>query len=183
MTIKAILGATAHNFITHSYAKTNIIAEHAGGSIGLLYQYFPNKDAIIEALHHRHVQRMQKTVLKAMRNPMNFKNRKSLFAVIQAIVTAHLLEPKLHLKFKQMKTLECWTPSDESGSGAIQQQVEYIISALPHISKRKRKLYTFTLVHTVHALVHASAFKRPADMPVKAMIEETVKVVERYLEI
>lgn len=186
MTVNAILDATAHIFIANGYAKTNtnIIAEHAGVSIGSLYQYFPNKDALIEALHQRHVERMQKVVRQAMKEPIDFKNRNSLFSLIAAIVKAHLLEPELHLKFEEIKTLKRWSPTDGSDLGGIQQQLEHMISSLPkNAGHHSKKLSAFILMHTVHALVHAIAFKRPPDVSVKAMIEETVSMVERYLEV
>lgn len=52
-----ILDAAAALFATVGYdaATTNAIAEHAGTSIGSLYQFFPNKAAIYEALTLRYV--------------------------------------------------------------------------------------------------------------------------------
>ena len=43
---------------------TNRIAEAAGVSIGSLYQYFPDKHAIFEALHERHAQRVQQVIAR-----------------------------------------------------------------------------------------------------------------------
>lgn len=185
MTVNSILDATAHIFIKNGYTKTNtnIIAEYAGVSIGSLYQYFPNKDALIQALYQRHVGRMQKIVLKTMENPIKFEDRKSLFSMIEAIVNAHLLEPELHIKFEEIKTLERWTPADKTDSGCIQQQVMQMISALPQLNKREKNLCAFVLVHTVHSLVHAITFKRPQYVSVKALINETVNIIERYLQL
>src|SRR5580698_2166450 len=57
-TVEAIIEAAAQVFERHGYAAgtTNRIAERAGVSIGSLYQYFPNKDAILVALSRRHLQ-------------------------------------------------------------------------------------------------------------------------------
>ena len=38
----------------YAAASTNRIAERAGTSVGSLYQYFPNKDAIVAAVQRRH---------------------------------------------------------------------------------------------------------------------------------
>ena len=57
LTVEAILDAAAHVFERHGYAAgtTNRIAERAGISIGSLYQYYPNKDAVLVALVGRHL--------------------------------------------------------------------------------------------------------------------------------
>jgi len=56
-TVEAILEAAAQVFERHGYAAgtTNRIAERAGVSIGSLYQYFADKDAILVALTERHL--------------------------------------------------------------------------------------------------------------------------------
>jgi AcrR family transcriptional regulator len=55
-TIDAILDAAAHILGERGWAglTTNAVAEVAGISIGSLYQYSPNKLAMIEAAHRRH---------------------------------------------------------------------------------------------------------------------------------
>lgn len=52
-----ILAAAAHVFIEYGYAAgtTNRIAEQARVSVGSLYQYFPNKDAILAELLLQHI--------------------------------------------------------------------------------------------------------------------------------
>ncbi|MFJ8925333.1 MULTISPECIES: TetR/AcrR family transcriptional regulator [unclassified Streptomyces] len=59
LTRERILNSAAHVFAEYGYAAgtTNRIAEHAHMSIGSLYQYFPNKDAILAELLVRHIDR------------------------------------------------------------------------------------------------------------------------------
>lgn len=52
-TVDAVLAAAAHILSRHGSLTTNAVAERAGVSIGSLYQYFPNKDAILVALIER----------------------------------------------------------------------------------------------------------------------------------
>jgi len=56
-TVEAVLTAAAQVFEARGYAAgtTNRIAERAGVSVGTLYQYFPNKEAIAVALLERHL--------------------------------------------------------------------------------------------------------------------------------
>ena len=55
--MEAILFEAARIFGERGYAATttNHVAEAAGISIGSLYQYFPNKDALLVALEERHL--------------------------------------------------------------------------------------------------------------------------------
>ncbi|MCS0599636.1 TetR/AcrR family transcriptional regulator [Streptomyces sp. LP11] len=57
LTRQRILDAAAHVFAEYGYAAgtTNRIAERARVSIGSLYQYYPNKDAILVELLTRHL--------------------------------------------------------------------------------------------------------------------------------
>jgi len=54
----AILEAAAQLFGERGYTgtTTNKVAERAGVSIGSLYQYFPNKEALLLALSERHME-------------------------------------------------------------------------------------------------------------------------------
>lgn len=56
-TVERILDAAARIFDERGYraTTTNHVAEAAGVSIGSLYQYFPNKDALLVSLADRHL--------------------------------------------------------------------------------------------------------------------------------
>lgn len=58
--IASLLDAAAEVFAESGYARasTNAIAARAGASPGTLYQFFPNKEAIAEALAQRYVEQL-----------------------------------------------------------------------------------------------------------------------------
>src|SRR4051812_42756579 len=57
--VESIVEATSHVLHLRDYesASTNQVAEKAGVSVGSLYQYFPNKDSILDLLASRVVDR------------------------------------------------------------------------------------------------------------------------------
>ena len=74
-TVDAILEAAAELFCDIGYdrSSTNRIAERAGVSIGSLYQYFANKEAVLAALleqHRRAVHVVVDEALAEMGDPM-----------------------------------------------------------------------------------------------------------------
>jgi AcrR family transcriptional regulator len=65
-TIDAVLAAAAHIIESSGVAgfNTNAVAERAGVSIGSLYQYFPNKDAILVALIERRAEALTHSLVE-----------------------------------------------------------------------------------------------------------------------
>lgn len=72
VTSESILEAAEIIIVKEGYEKatTNYIAEKAGVSIGSLYQYFPNKDAIISALIEQEVSKVANGIRQVMRDSM-----------------------------------------------------------------------------------------------------------------
>jgi AcrR family transcriptional regulator len=63
-----VLEAAAQVITEQGYAAmtTNAVARRAGVSIGSLYQYFPNKAAILVCLLERHIREMQPVIAKGL---------------------------------------------------------------------------------------------------------------------
>jgi AcrR family transcriptional regulator len=97
--VDTILDATARVLVERGYAKTNtnVVAELAGISVGSLYRYYPNKNALITALQERHVAQMLGVFsdITANMSP-DGSLAGDLQALINALVGAHLLEPELN---------------------------------------------------------------------------------------
>ncbi|HEY4056912.1 MAG TPA: TetR/AcrR family transcriptional regulator [Kofleriaceae bacterium] len=87
-TTAAILDATAHILAAKGWnaLTTNEIAEVAGASIGSLYQYFPNKRAIVDAMHERHCEQLVATV----------RGAKSVVELVDGLIALHRSEPRHH---------------------------------------------------------------------------------------
>jgi AcrR family transcriptional regulator len=75
---------------------SNAIASRAGVSVGSLYQYFPNKDAILFALIGRFEETLLDAVLKAVQKGRGQGLKPSLRLLVRALVTAHYHRPRLN---------------------------------------------------------------------------------------
>lgn len=74
---------------------TNAVAARAGVSIGSLYQYYPNKDAVMVALIHRSQQRQLETVAGAIASLGDASLPEKVRAIVRAAMQHHLDDPLL----------------------------------------------------------------------------------------
>ena len=95
-TIDAILDAAAHILGDRGWTglTTNTVAEIAGVSIGSLYQYFPNKLALIEAVRRRHFDEVL-AVLRAAADA-RMTRRKRVEALVDGMIAVHSRYPAAH---------------------------------------------------------------------------------------
>ena len=93
-TVNAIIEASARILEEqgHGGFTTNAVAELAGASIGTLYQYFPDKDALLGALIARETSRLVEEVEAAT---MVATGRGGLDGVIEAAVRHQVRRPRL----------------------------------------------------------------------------------------
>lgn len=95
-TVEAVIEAGARILSQEGWAgfTTNKVAEAAGVSIGSLYQYFPEKIALVDAVRRRHLEES----LAAVRGASAPDKPLAAFAedLVDAIVAAHQTHPGLH---------------------------------------------------------------------------------------
>lgn len=75
---------------------TNAIAETAGVSIGTLYQYFPNKEAVLDALAEREVAGLSERVLAAMQDLSVMSPQDRIGGIVRAISASYGARPRVH---------------------------------------------------------------------------------------
>src|SRR5262249_26768949 len=87
-TVDAILEASVRVFLEDGFtaATTSRIAELAGVSIGSFYQYFSNKEALIQALGEREMRRMQSLLSSELAKARGAKPRALIRRCIRAVL-------------------------------------------------------------------------------------------------
>lgn len=116
-TVDAILDAAAELLVDNGYDKTstNKIAQRAGVSVGSLYQYFPNKEAITLALVERHTERMVALLQSSIQEFIDAPLEDGLRMYVRAMIEVHaqdtafhrvLVQQVLHLGFEKLEGVE-----------------------------------------------------------------------------
>ncbi|WP_238884946.1 TetR/AcrR family transcriptional regulator [Mycobacterium sp. IDR2000157661] len=158
-------------------ATTNRIAARAGVSIGSLYQYFPNKQALMRALAERHVHDASlriDAVFKRLRDDEpSFEE--SVRTILEAIVDLHRDRPALH---RLMHRVAPRVPADVEALGAFEDHIAGEIAY--HLSRCGRdggdaRLTAQTVVHAVDAHLHRVMTSRDMD------VDQLVALVERLV--
>ncbi len=182
--VDTILDAMAQVLVERGYEKanTNLVAEAAGISVGSLYQYFPNKDALIFALRERHVAHMLSIFEAAVQNTDADSTLQNDFEyVIDTLVAAHLLEPELN------RILEEEFPAvNLPVANHIRLQFFNTIKGLllkhrNSISAPDIEMATFVVQRIFRAMIYAVVLEGPAGLDAKAVRSEIVPAIIGYL--
>ena len=186
-TVGAILAAAAQVFERRGYAAgtTDAIAERAGVSIGSVYQYFPNKDAILVALVERHLEEgfaMVSRLLREVREePVEIAALLRRF--VDAMIALHEREPRLHrVLFEEIPLPASVRHELERREEAIAEEVAAVIVEGLRLALRNPPLTAYMLVHSVEGLVHDFVLHPPRDLEAGAFAEELVCMLRGYLE-
>jgi AcrR family transcriptional regulator len=97
-TVSVILEASARILESDGLRgfNTNAIAERAGVSVGSLYRYFSNKDAIVLALIGSFEEALHDAVLRAVQGGRGQELKARLRLLVRALVTVHYRRPRLN---------------------------------------------------------------------------------------
>ncbi|WNI20465.1 TetR/AcrR family transcriptional regulator [Streptomyces sp. ITFR-16] len=182
LTRERILTAAAHVFAEYGYAAgtTNRIAERARISIGSLYQYFPNKDAILAELVVRHIDRgaWQDTDRLDL-SPGTL--RTVVRALVRDAIDHHRDDPQL-LRImieKAAFSKDVVDTIDRHGRQRV-AQVHDVLARHPDVRVRDLGLAAELIVTTVEMNTH-KLMADPRTTSVERFEDELVDLVTRYL--
>ena len=154
-----MLTAAARVLVRHGYedATTNRIAEAAGISVGSLYQYFPNKEAIVAALFERHSQHMWDAFASNLEGLWAQPLVAAVPAVIDALVQAHAVEPRLHrVLHEQVPRVGGLDRHKELNRRGAELITRFLVAHRDETDVADPELAAFVLVESIEALIHAS---------------------------
>ena len=182
-TVDAVLDAVVRVLKREGFdaITTNRVAEVAGVSIGSVYQYFPDKRAIFEALHQRHIEEIDRIVETKLVEHAASSLDELIRALVEAMIDAHATDPELY------ELLLTEVPHRAGGTKDFAVRLHgafrlAISSGAPELKKR-RDLDTvvFVVTHMVEALSHGAVLRRPPGLSLADAKAEIVRAVLAYL--
>jgi AcrR family transcriptional regulator len=175
-TWEAVLDAAAQLFEAAGYqaATTNAIAARAGVSIGSLYQYFPNKDAILLALAERHLgvaaAALQTAFIDLSRTRPDLAG--TVTTLVRAAVDLHRHDPAMHrLLFDQAPRTPELVNRLRSLEGMLAGAVATELSRLG-VGGRNPAARALLVVQAIEAQVHGAVIEPPAGSSTDDLVAE-----------
>ncbi len=185
--MRAILEAAARIFAARGYAgaTTNHVAALAGVSIGSLYEYFPNKDALLVALLEAHLAEggalLARTAAETLAAPGG-DLRAVVRRFVEAMVALHARQPALHRVLFEEAPLPLRVRQQLARIEArLTAQVADWLRGHPRMRRRDPALAAAVVVQTVEALTHTLVVRGQGAVDVDAYVDEVVTLIAGYL--
>lgn len=182
-TVAVLLQATARVLASDGYARTstNRIAEVAGVSIGTIYQYFPNKDALVLAVAQEHAGAMVALLESTGARFLGGDIAAAVHDFVRGMIAAHTMDPALHLALVQQVL--------HLGVDALretQERARALVQALLEARREELRvgdpaIAAFLLVTTAESAIHAALFEQPALLADPRFATELSRLLLRYL--
>jgi AcrR family transcriptional regulator len=178
-----LLDAAAAVFAEDGFATatTNAIAARAGASPGTLYQFFPNKDAIAEALMDRYIERLRAAHGEAFAvDPTAYPLDELLDQVVDPMIAFDRANPGFHALLADPNVSRRVAEAKRPVQALMFERVESILEARnPGLPPEQRTLTAQAAVHIFRGLLpmimEASAERLPA------VAAETKRALHAYL--
>lgn len=185
VTVNAILSATIRILERESLeaATTTRIAEVAGVSVGTLYQYFADRDSILDALQDQEFAR----ALDLMQQVLSDGNltrtpRETVTAVVRGLASLYAQAPGLHrvLAIEGLRVVEA--DRVHAFDVRIVGIIRHFLAATGTIVRRENlDAAAFVAFQSVRATMLASLLERPPGLDDATLVSEIVDLVLRYL--
>lgn len=158
---------------------TNRVAEIAGVSVGTLYQYFPNKEALIGALSERYIQQTFAMCRAALAAADGVPLARIIEAVGAALIAAQREQRPIHRWLMDLRTAAAYQDRWRQAISAYVDEVAVFLQARPDAYVVDAKAAAFVLVHGAAGIVEAVGVHH-ASVDVEALAREGARMLRRY---
>lgn len=156
---------------------TNHVAEVAGVSIGTLYQYFPNKQAIVAALIERNSTQFAELVTRVLRAHPTSAPEVVAFELALGLRAAFHTQGNVHLElYDQIPTLGIARVLDDT-LGKMTDELAAWLAAHPHLAVPEPRATAWVFVRAVEGVLRAFAMAKNLDIAEDAVMRQTANLL------
>ncbi|MBN2196797.1 MAG: TetR/AcrR family transcriptional regulator [Polyangiaceae bacterium] len=181
-TVEVILHAAGRLLVAQGYARTstNQIARVAGVSVGSLYQYFANKEAVFRELvrrHHEEVHALVEAHLRefadARRDPVEAIDR-----LLRKLIELHERNPRLMRAFaRELGALRDQRPGPRAADREAVGVVEQLIRLRDDVHAEDPAATAWLLVVLVSRVSESLVHEAPLDLDSEPLLAQVRRVV------
>ena len=183
-TVETILCASARVLVRRGFDgfTTNEVADTAGVSIGSLYQYFPNKEALVVALIDKHLEEMNAALVSELARVALLPMAEAVRAVIELTIRAHQVDVELHQVLTEQVPRVGRMARIRELDAICHRAVAGILAARAHeLAIQDPDTSAFVIVSAIEAIVHRAALFAPERLRDPRLLDEATGLVTRYL--
>jgi len=143
-------------------ASMQAIADRAGSSVGSLYHFFPNKDAIVEALGVRYSELVSRTNEEAMPLELAHIPAEELFERVLSAQLRFVLGTPAFPAVQEAVMRHCPAVKDTMNSALVGHVTKFLALRYPRSTPAERQVSAMVSVATVHAQMQLACRLEPA---------------------
>jgi AcrR family transcriptional regulator len=183
VTVEAIAEATIQVLLTHGVDRltTTRVAARAGVSVGTLYQYFPNKNAVLFAVLEAHLDKVAATLIRAC----EASHGQPLNAMVQ-----HVIESFVDAKMERTDiSMALYRISAELGGATIVRSVgersnraiEKMLLTAPNATFDDPKFVARMMMATMAGTTRSVLESGPTPATIRRLREHLILLCQSYL--
>lgn len=180
-TVDAILKGAAQVLVKVGYDRvtTGLVAAAAGVSVGSLYQYFPNKDAVLARLLREELE----TAANAMQVAVDSLGPKArlelrVHALLSALLAHKARDPRLHRALKtelgRIDGSRALKRLIDRSLGMVEQLLSAHVHELPLVEPQRA---AFLVVNAVDGVMTAAVLAGPGSLDDQRLVDELTLLV------
>jgi AcrR family transcriptional regulator len=163
-------------------ATTDRIARAAGISVGSLYQYYANKEAIVAALIERHFDRVMRVFRDHVAESTSRSLPDAVAHVVRSMIAAQCVDADLHRVLDEQVPKVGQLPKLRTLRAEAATLIRaFLESRKRELAVRDLDLAAFLIVHSVDSLVSIGVNEAPEYLAGERLQHEITALVTRYL--
>lgn len=179
-TVATILNACSRLLVSDGFydLTTDKIAKEAGVSIGSLYQFFGNKESVVQALVKNIIEEDKRIITDKMRSISPLPVEQRLRAMIELAIDTIRRNSDLRSK---LTTIQYYVADASYISEFLRFYQEVIHYNLPQIPGRDMEKTAYIIVNAFIGLTNTMAIDKPAAIHDPGIAKEIIQMFFKYL--